>query len=292
MRIFLAVLFLFLCAVIYRVALDTLSCKDGTFSYETYLKHWIQVVSDDNHFMNYGLWDEEHTTLHEANENLVSTILDMSGLRTRTEGSVLDVGCGYGEQDRSWAQELGTGIKITAIDISSQQIRSAKAANTDASVYFEQCDALEIAERYSSGQFDTVLSVESAFHYPDRPRFFKGVHTVLKPGGTFVICDIVCASKTPTFLQRLVMKLFSDFLSMPGVNMITGDVWDETLRSSGLELVEVRDITANTFNPYYRHFFNEYVRKKGLPSIVGTGLAEFSCAGQPFSYRIAVCKKV
>ena len=292
MRIFLAVLLIFVCAVFYRVALDTLSYTNGTFSYETYLKHWIQVVSEDNHFMNYGFWDEEHTTLREANENLVSKILDMSELRTRTNATVLDVGCGYGEQDLMWAKELGADIQITAIDISVQQIQAAKAANTDERVHFEQCNALEIAERFSSEQFDTVLSVESAFHYADRPRFFKGVHTVLKPGGTFVICDIVCATKTPTLLQHLVIKLFSDFLSMPAANLITGDVWDETLLSSGLELVEVRDITANTFNPYYRHFFNEYVRKKGFPSIIGTGLAEFSCAAQPFSYRIAVCKKV
>jgi cyclopropane fatty-acyl-phospholipid synthase-like methyltransferase len=292
MYLFLVILFLFVCIAIYQVTLNAFSYIDGAFSYETYLEHWIQVVSEDNHFMNYGFWDEEHTTLREANENLVSKILDMSELRARADATVLDVGCGYGEQDLMWIKGLSSGIHLTAIDISVQQIQAASSKNTDERVHFEQCDALEIAERFSAEQFDVVLSVESAFHYVDRPRFFKGVHTVLKPGGTFVICDIVCASKTPTLLQGLVIKLFSDFLSMPAKNLITGDVWDETLLSSGLELVEVRDITANTFNPYYRHFFNEYVRNKGFPSILGTGLAEFSCAAQPFSYRIAVCKKV
>ena len=296
MWIFLAFMFLFLCALIYRVALYISCYTNGTFSYETYLKHFIQVVSEDNYFMNYGLWDEEHTTLREANDNLISTILDKSGLRTRADVTVLDVGCGYGEQDLAWARELGTGIHITAIDISAQQIQAAIQAAKDASmdkrINFEQCDAHEIDQRFSSGQFDTVLSVESAFHYKDRLRFFKGIHTVLKPGGTFVICDIVCATKTHKLLQLLVIKFFSDFLSMPAANLITGDVWDKTLRSSGLEIVEVCDITANTFNPYYRHFFNEYVRKKGFPALIGNWLTEFSRVAQPFSYRIAVCKKV
>jgi hypothetical protein len=35
-----------------------------------YLIQYIQVVDDTNYFMNYGLWDNNHTTLKDANENL------------------------------------------------------------------------------------------------------------------------------------------------------------------------------------------------------------------------------
>ena len=38
---------------------------------------------------------------------------------------------------------------------------------------------------------DTVINIESAFHYPDKQAFLNEVSRVLKPGGHFLIADIL-----------------------------------------------------------------------------------------------------
>jgi cyclopropane fatty-acyl-phospholipid synthase-like methyltransferase len=90
---------------------------------------------------------------------------------------------------------------------------------------FEVCDAMKLDEKYSSGQFDVVFSIESAFHYSDRPKFFANVNSVLQNDGVFVISDILLNKDYPkTIMNNLFLKIFSDFLHIPKQNLIGGQM--------------------------------------------------------------------
>jgi ubiquinone/menaquinone biosynthesis C-methylase UbiE len=265
----------------------------GHILYDFYLKHFIQVVSEDNYFMNYGLWNNA-AELRGANQALVDAMFEKTGLRGDSEKKeVLDVGCGYGRQDLSWIQRLPASCKLTAIDISEEQIQSAKeAAKPYPNLRFQQGDALQLESQFAKDSFDVALCLESAFHYPGRKRFFSSAHMLLKPGGRLVICDIVLNERRPTgFLANIFLRIFSDFLQIPEENLVPVSKWRFDLKEAGFEIIETEDWTTQTFLPYYHHFFYTWMCKKGLPEWLASAAYFFFSITQPFSYCMAVCEK-
>ena len=139
--------------------------------------------------------------------------------------------------------------------------------------------------------FDAIISVESAFHYPDRPKFFKAAHTLLSPDGTFVICDLMLKPDyVPTFASGLFLQIFSDFLAIPKANLIKPAQWEQDIKAAGFEIVEFEDLTEKTFAPYYIHVFDVYTKTIGLPRVFNSILDHLFNSVQPFSYRLAVCR--
>jgi erythromycin 3''-O-methyltransferase len=284
---------LFILYFIYSSIIEFYFSKTGEVCYKNFMDYFIQTVSKDNYFMNYGLWTSPADTLLSANKALVSLILEKSGALGVKDAKILDVGCGYGEQDFQWLKMLDPTTKITAVDISEYQIGLAKdkVSRSALGISFDVCNAMALKNKFVDNEFDTVLSVESAFHYANRPQFFQQVYDVLKEGGMFVISDIVLQDKVG-ILSSSFVRTFSDFLHMPRANHITGAEWEKTIRDSGLSIIECIDITDKTFNPYYNHFFKNYIGNLHLPGILATGLYNTFSYVQPFSYKVAVCKKV
>ena len=103
-------------------------------------------------------------------------------------GSVLDVGCGTGENALYFASR---GQKVTGIDFLAEPITRAKkkAAEQGAAANFLVKDALTLKDW--SERFDNVIG-SGLFHVfsdEDRLRYVEGLATVLKPGGRlFLMC--------------------------------------------------------------------------------------------------------
>ena len=293
---------------------------NGTIVYDYYLKHFIQIVSQDNYFMNYGFWDSDNQDLYSANKNLAKLMFQKANILSEKKSvKILDVGCGYGEQDLDWvnemtakvltAKELADDSHITAIDISETQISEATERRNQRSISekrltFEVGDAMKIDEKYAPGQFDVVFSMESAFHYSDRPKFFANVNSVLQNDGVFVICDILLNKdymqlQTNNFISRfkqsiindLFLKIFSDFLYIPKQNLIGQDEWKQQLIDAGFEIVEYNDITDQTFGPYYKHFIYTYFKNKNLLTWMADMADNLFRTVQPFSYSMCKLKK-
>jgi cyclopropane fatty-acyl-phospholipid synthase-like methyltransferase len=106
----------------------------------------------------------------------------------RITGSLLDAGCGTGENALFFA---GRGVQTTGIDFLSEPIRRAKqkAADRGIPLKFEVMDALTL-EKHSI-QYDNVID-SGLFHVfsdADRQRYVAGLAHVLKPGGhLFIMC--------------------------------------------------------------------------------------------------------
>ena len=288
-----------ICMYSYYHILNKYFVIDDTCVYDNYLTNFIQVVSADNYFMNYGLWDsDKKTDLLEANENLANFIFDKAGLLNRKDAKVLDVGCGYGEQDFLWCEKMDSTCNITAVDISEKQVSVANQHREqrnikDGQLSFQQCDALNLLDKFATNEFDVVFSLESAFHYSDRPKFFNNASSVLKSDGVFVISDIMLSDDyTPNLFTELFVRMYSDYLHIPKHNLINSSAWQQQLIDSGFEIVELHDITDKTFVPYYDHFFCVYIRNKGLPTWLAKALNNIFYYTQPFAYNVAVCKKI
>jgi cyclopropane fatty-acyl-phospholipid synthase-like methyltransferase len=103
-------------------------------------------------------------------------------------GSVLDIGCGSGDNALFFAQE---GFEVWGIDSSPLAIRKAeeKGAQRGLTVHFLVLNALELTRLNRT--FDTA-SDSGLFHTlsdEDRPLFAKSLAAVLSPQGTyFMLC--------------------------------------------------------------------------------------------------------
>jgi SAM-dependent methyltransferase len=112
-------------------------------------------------------------------------ILDAAG---RVTGSVLDAGCGTGENALFFA---GRGQRVTGIDFLAEPIRLAerKAAERGLTATFLVMDALALQDL--PGAFDSAID-SGLFHVfgdADRRRYVEGLAAVLKPGGRlFLLC--------------------------------------------------------------------------------------------------------
>lgn len=294
--------------------------NQNTISYDFMKSAFINNVSEGNNYMNYGLWHDATKTLMEANKNLIDFVFNKSGLQHKPHMQVLDVGCGYGEQDIQWFKKMDASCTIHAIDISEAQIKHAierikinhhsthnrnenrnenhnqnhneNHNQNHSNIVFEVCDVKDIRLKYNNMAFDVIFSIESAFHYPNRKQFFEHAHDLLTPDGRFIITDIMLQNEYNEIglNHKLFIYFFSDFFHIPAQNLISAEEWDKQL-ASAFVVEEVIDVTEKTFGPYYMHFMHTYIKNKKLPQFVGSALGSFFCNNQPFSYRIAMCKK-
>ena len=77
------------------------------------------------------------------------------------------------------------------IDYSPVSVEKSKKVN-DAAIAEGRCTVLQgsVADMVFAGDwFDAVTAFETVYFWPDLPRCFREVYRVLKPGGTFLICN-------------------------------------------------------------------------------------------------------
>lgn len=280
--------------VSYQFLLEAFFTFQGIPKYDYLLKYGIQIASQENYFMNYGYWKNANT-MQKANQDLVSFFLNMADIKEKENLHILDVGCGYGEQDFQWLDLLHPSCRITAVDISEKQIQKANEKKEEKSgkdrLVFETADACNL--KYEPNTFTHIFSLESAFHYPKRCQFFNDAHTLLKNHGTFVICDIMLQDNyKETILSRSFLKLFSDLLTIPSENLISAKEWETQIVDAGFQIIKNKDITDLTFQPYYEYFFENWFKNLSLPTSLAYPFKYFFFTTQPFAYRLLVCQKI
>ena len=111
-------------------------------------------------------------------------------LNAAPDAKVLDCGCGGGANIRRLLKKCPEGI-VKGIDYSPVSVEKTKKVN-EVAVTKRRCDVLcaSVAELpFESEQFDAVTAFETVYFWPDLPQCFREVYRVLKPGGTFLICN-------------------------------------------------------------------------------------------------------
>lgn len=113
------------------------------------------------------------------------------GMARDLHGSVLDVGCGYG--DLAWALSK-TLDPVHGVDVDSGRV--AFASEQYAPIPFSVCraDRLDFAD----SSFDNVVSIVVLPFVPDVDMHMSELRRVLKPGG-----NLVLATRSPSWLHRL-----------------------------------------------------------------------------------------
>lgn len=136
-------------------------------------------------WLNLGLWEGSGT--EEEAPIAVRRLVETLASDLPTGGVILDVGSGLGVQDAVIA-EVARPRRLIALNITESQLRDGKAALSKAGARPIAGDAIRIP--LADGSVDGVISVEAAFHFRSRQRFFAEARRVLRPGGVLSMSDV------------------------------------------------------------------------------------------------------
>lgn len=111
-------------------------------------------------------------------------------LHLSPEARVLDCGCGGGANMKRLLKKCPHGI-VKGIDYSPVSVEKTKKVN-EAAIAEGRCAVLQgsVADMsFADDCFDVVTAFETVYFWPNLPECFQEVYRVLKPGGTFLICN-------------------------------------------------------------------------------------------------------
>ena len=134
----------------------------------------------------------------------------LSHLRIAPDAAVLDCGCGGGANIRKLLKKCPGGV-VKGIDYSPVSVEKAREVNRQA-IGEGRCAVMQgsVADMlFADDWFDMVTAFETVYFWPNLPRCFREVFRVLKPGGTFLICnecsDPVKDSKWPEIINGMTV---------------------------------------------------------------------------------------
>ena len=104
----------------------------------------------------------------------------------------LDIGCGGGANVKRLLNKVPYG-EVTGIDYSKISVIKSKKTNKigikNGCCEILQANVMDLP--FGNDVFDLITAFETIYFWPDILEAFKQVHRILKPNGTFMICNEV-----------------------------------------------------------------------------------------------------
>jgi SAM-dependent methyltransferase len=166
-------------------------------------------------------------------------LADEAGMRAGD--TVLDVGCGTGGPAIAVAAHSGayvTGIDLVPGHVARARERAAEEGFGDRTDFLEG-DATDMP--FPDASFDHVFAIESAYHAADKARFYSECARVLRPGGSFVGTDWLCAEDMADRGGAEVLERLREQFAIP--SLIDLPTLRRHLTSAGLTAEVVEDLS-------------------------------------------------
>ncbi len=232
----------------------------STENYYTSMNSALKKLNNEYTMLHYPYHQNEKDTFIEAQTNL--TDYCVSHVYSMEDKDVLEIGCGNGVQAKYIRRKFKPG-HITGIDLNNANIEianSEKERKGLENIDFKIGDAQKL-ENIADHSYDIVVNIESAFHYPDKASFIREVYRVLKPGGQFVIADILNRPDYDSRQSVWKRKMFLNHWSLKN--------YHREFAKGKLELRHQEDITSNVIRGFgnYRSWLKNRPRNGFLSDI-------------------------
>ena len=153
--------------------------------------------------------------------------------------NILDAGCGGGWLSRFLSKAAAQG-RVVGMDISDEMVRRARRESSEFdNLVFIAGSVEEIP--WEDNFFTRVISVESAYYWPDPGKGLREIHRVLRDGGSAWML-INYYRDNPHCHQ------WGEILNIPA-HLVAADEWAEMFREAGFTNVVHRRIPDPTPAP-------------------------------------------
>jgi len=162
----------------------------------------LKRLDNEYTMLHYPFYVKESDSFFQAQKNLTDYCISL--LNPIKDKEILEIGCGNGVQ-ALYINAIYYPSKVTGIDLNKANIEIANGERDRRNMHNVQfhIDDAQNLTKIPSNSVDVLINIESAFHYPDKPAFLKEVHRVLKPGGQYLIADILSTRKKREGLMKL-----------------------------------------------------------------------------------------
>jgi ubiquinone/menaquinone biosynthesis C-methylase UbiE len=154
-------------------------------------------------------------------------------------GMVLDLACGPGIVSAALAEKARS---VVALDLTPQMLANARrrcAAAGRQNVAFVEASAGHLP--FPSDSFDAVVTRLSIHHFPEPAPILEEARRVLRPGGRFVVADVVSCDdpeksalhnaieilRDPSHVRMLSARELSALVGGAGLVIESQDGWDQ-----------------------------------------------------------------
>lgn len=221
----------------------------------------LMRLNEEYTMLHYPYYRKDNDSFYEAQKNL--TDFCMSQLSSIKGKQVLEIGCGNGVQ-ANYILEKYSPAYMTAIDLNSLNI---EIANMEAEkhglkdIKFQIDDAQNLTT-IEDESMDCIINIESAFHYPDKASFFREINRVLKPGGSFLIADILTKPRKNTGFRKFWKKKMH-------FNHWSRHTYENELTKASLHISSLLDITTKVNQGFqnYRYWLKTMKKKSFFDAI-------------------------
>ncbi|UCG27675.1 MAG: methyltransferase domain-containing protein [Bacteroidales bacterium] len=208
---------------------------------------------NEYYMLHYPFFENEEDDLIQSQKNLTNHCLSkISPVKGKV---VLDVGCGNGIQGLHITEDHGPE-KYIGIDILPENIRIANqliGENDNDNMVFHIDNAQDLVN-IRDNSVDVVINIESALHYPNKMRFLKEIYRVLKPGGEFLIADVL-TTKKPSGKKNNKQNRWGIF------HHWTLEEYLNSFPFADLKLISTHDISQSVLQGF-RNYKNWFRKKK------------------------------
>jgi len=115
--------------------------------------------------------------------------------------AVVDLGCGRGRDVVRAAGLVGPTGRAVGVDASAEMVARAREA-ADLPPWAEIVRGDLAATGLPAGQATLVVSNCAINHAPDKAAVFREIHRLLRPGGRFVVSDVLAETALPEAVRR------------------------------------------------------------------------------------------
>jgi ubiquinone/menaquinone biosynthesis C-methylase UbiE len=146
-------------------------------------------------------------------------------------GSVLDVACGPGILSAAIAK---TAREVVAFDLTPQMLKKAAQRCSEAglaNVSFREGNANELP--FANATFDAVMTRLSVHHFDQPKRVIEEIFRVLRPGGGFVVADVVSSEVAAESQLQNAIEILRD---PSHVRMLPGSELTSLVRDAGFAI--------------------------------------------------------
>ncbi|MDX2258338.1 MAG: methyltransferase domain-containing protein [Hyphomicrobiaceae bacterium] len=202
-----------------------------------------------------GIYDTPQDDIAAASRRTVAALASLAPALTASR-HVLDIGAGFGGAARYLASRFG--CRVTALNLSERENERNRAL-TDAQGLAGLVSVIDGAFEdipLATASVDLVWSQDALLHSADRNGVFAEVARVLRPGGAFVLTDIMDSGRCDAAsLAPVLARIYLADLGSLAAYQAMGE-------ASGLVLTEWRDMREQ-LPRHYAKVAAELARRRG-----------------------------